>query len=215
MRTTRGAGHSVVGIVIVAAWLFGAGTAAAQRSVEAIANDTSPDRQKMLEDGARREKTILLYTTGTQIKPIIDRFEQKYPYIKVELARSSSADTARKVVEEYRAGFENVDMFELGSHGLIVPRDENILQPFQSPEMAAYKTDSIEPKRHWAIVRESYTGIGYNNKLLSADKAPKSYQELLEPQWQNRLSMSSMSTTAVNWVGALAIVHGADFVRKL
>src|SRR5215208_5436165 len=108
-------------------------TQAQPTGTEAIANYAGADRQTVLEAGARREGTILLYTTGTQIKPLLDRFEQKYPYVKVDLARASSADTARKVVEEYRAGYEKVDAFELASRGLIVPRDENILQPFQSP----------------------------------------------------------------------------------
>ncbi len=144
------------------------------------------DRQKMLEEGARREGSLLLYTTGTQIKPLLDRFEQKYPYVKVELARASSADTARKVIEEYRAGFEKVDAFELASHGLVVPRDENILQPFRSPELAAFAPDAVEPRRHWVVVRESYTGIGFNTKLLPADKAPKTYLDLLDPQWKGQ-----------------------------
>jgi iron(III) transport system substrate-binding protein len=182
---------------------------------EAIANYAGADRQAMLEIGARREGTVLVYTTGTQIKPLLDRFEQKYPYLKVELARASSADTARKVLEEYRAGYEKVDAFELASHGLILPRDENILQPFRSPELAAYNPDAVEPKRHWVMVRESYTGIGFNTKLLPSDKAPKSYQALLDPQWKGRMAISGLSTTAVNWVGTMIVVHGVDFVRKL
>src|SRR5215468_8916267 len=151
----------------------GADLHAQPSSVEAIANYTGPDRQTILEQGARREGSLLLYTTGTQIKPLIDRFEQKYPYLRVELARASSADTARKVIEEYRAGFEKVDAFELAAHGLVVPRDEGVLAPFQSPELGVFNPDAVEQKRHWVVVRESYTGIGFNTKLIAADKAPK------------------------------------------
>src|SRR6266576_3627526 len=118
----------------------------AQLGVEAIASYAGLDRQTILEQGARREGSLLLYTTGTQIKPLVDRFGQKYPYVKVELARASSADTARKVIEEYRAGFEKVDAFELASQVLVVPRDENILMPFRSPEFEAFVPDAIEPK---------------------------------------------------------------------
>jgi iron(III) transport system substrate-binding protein len=207
--------HSCIAPFVGLAIASVASTAHAQpSSVEAIANYTGADRQKVLEEGARKEGGLLVYTTGTQIKPLLDRFEQKYPYVKVELARASSADTARKVLEEYRAGFEKVDAFELASHGLVVPRDENILQPFTSPELAAFVPDAIEPKRHWVVVRESYTGIGYNTKLLSADKAPKTYADLVDPQWRGRMAISGVSTTAVNWVGTMIIVHGADFVRK-
>src|SRR6266571_5438904 len=125
----------------------------AQLGVEAIANYAGLDRQMILEQGARREGSLLLYTTGTQIKPLLDRFEKKYPYVKVELARASSADTARKVLEEYQAGFEKVDAFELATHGLVLPRDEAILQPFQSPQSAAYAPEAIESRRHWVVVR--------------------------------------------------------------
>ena len=51
--------------------------------------------------------------------------------------------------------------------------------------------------------------------MLAADKAPKTYQALLDPQWKGRMAISGVSTTAVNWVGTMLIVHGLDFVRKL
>src|SRR5712671_7966622 len=187
----------------------------AQLGVEAIASYAGLDRQTILEQGARREGSLLLYTTGTQIKPLVDRFEQKYSYVKVELARASSADTARKVIEEYRAGFEKVDAFELASHGLVVPRDEGILQPFRSPELAAFSPDAVEPARHWVVVRESYTGIGFNTKLIPPERAPKSYLGLLDAQWRGKMAISGVSTTAVNWVGTMLIAHGPEFVRKL
>src|SRR5262245_31028868 len=73
--------------LILCAGLLGIGQVNAQPSgVEAVANYAGPDRQRMLEDGARREGSLLLYTTGTQIKPLLDRFEEKYPFVRVELA---------------------------------------------------------------------------------------------------------------------------------
>src|SRR5262249_8343671 len=139
-----------------------AGSASAQPAgVEAIANYVGADRQQVLEAGARREGSLLLYTTGTQIKPLLDRFQQKYPYVKIELVRAGPTDVARRVIEEYQAGFEKVDTFELSTNGLIPPRDAQILQPFGSPELAAFPGDVMEPNRHWVVVRESYLGIGF------------------------------------------------------
>jgi len=206
---------AVFGLAALAALLTAAAAHAQPSGVEAIANYAGPDRQTILEQGARREGSLLLYTTGTQLKPLIDRFEQKYPYLRVELARASSADTARKVIEEYRAGFEKVDAFELASHGLVVPRDEGILQPFRSPEQGAFAAEAVEPGRHWVVVRESYTGIGFNTKLLPSERAPKTYLALLDAQWRGRMAISGVSTTAVNWVGTMLIAQGPDFVRKL
>ena len=206
---------SLLSAVVAAGLVLIAEASAQPASVEAIANYAGADRQKILEEGARREGAILVYTTGTQIKPLLDRFEQKYPGVKIELVRASSADTARKVVEEYRAGYHKVDMFELATHGLVVPRDENILQPFASPELAAFDPDAVESKRQWVVVRESYTGIGFNSKLLPTDQAPTTYQDLLDPKWKGKMALSGVSTTAVNWVGTMVIAKGEAFVRKL
>src|ERR1700704_5233438 len=130
--------------MVALACALGIGQANGQpANVEAVANYAGADRQKVLEDGARREGGLLLYTTGTQIKPLLDRFEQKYPYLKLEQVRAGPTDVARKVLEEYQAGFEKVDAFELSSNGLIVPRDENVLQAFQSPELAAFAPDAV------------------------------------------------------------------------
>jgi iron(III) transport system substrate-binding protein len=183
--------------VALAAWPL---TAAAQSSnaVDAIANYAGGDRQAMLEAGARRERGLLLYTTGTQIEPLIKGFERKYPFVKVTVQRGTQAD-----------------MFELSSEGLILIRDANILQPFRSPEAAAFDAAAIEPARHWVVVRESYTGIGSNTKAIPPARAPKLYDDLLAPEWRGRMAMSGSISTASNFVGTLVLTRGEDFVRRL
>jgi iron(III) transport system substrate-binding protein len=185
------------------------------RTVAQIANLTGPDRQKILEDGARKEGALLIYTTGTQIQPVIDRFKQKYPYLRVELARAPSDGVASKVVEEYAAGVHLADAFELAAHGLLVPRDLGVLQPFTSPEAANYELAAIEAGHHWISVREGYTGIGFNTQKIAPADAPKTYLDLLDPKWKGRMAISSDGVTAANWVGTMIIAHGIEFVRKL
>jgi iron(III) transport system substrate-binding protein len=184
-------------------------------AVGAIANYSGGDRQAMLETGARRERGLLLYTTGTQIEPLIEAFERKYPFLKVTVQRGTQADIARRALEEYRVGYRKLDMFELSSEGLILIRDANILQPFRSPEAAAFDAAAIEPARHWVVVRESYTGIGFNSKAIPPARAPKNYRDLLAPEWRGRMAMSGSVSTASNFVGALLLTVGADFVRRL
>ena len=200
-------------IAALAAWPVAA--AGQPRTVAEIANYSGADRQKLLEDGARTEGTLLIYTTGTQIQPLIDRFKQKYPFLRVELARAGSVDVAGKVVEEYSAGVYLADAFELAAHGLLFARDLGVLQPFTSPEAVNYEPSAIERGRHWISVREGYTGIGFNTQQISPAEAPKTYQDLLDPKWKGRMAISSLTTTAANWVGTMLINYGIDFVRKL
>ena len=184
-------------------------------AVDAIANYSGADRQAMLEAGAKRERGLLLYTTGTQIEPLIRGFERKYPFLKVTVQRGTQTDIARRAMEEYRAGYRKIDMFELSSEGLILIRDSNILQPFRSPQAAAFDSAAIETGRHWVVVRESYTGIGSNTNAIPPDLGPKSYEDLLAPEWRGRMAMSGSLSTASNFVATLVLTKGEDFVRRL
>jgi iron(III) transport system substrate-binding protein len=183
--------------------------------VAAIANYSGGDRREMLEAGAKRERGLLLYTTGTQIEPLIQGFERKYPYLKVTVQRGTQADIARRAIQEYRVGVQKLDMFELSSQGLNLIRGANILEPFFSPEAAAFDAAAIEPARRWVVVRESFTGIGFNTKLIAPERAPKSYDDLLAPEWRGRMAMSGSISTASNFVATLVLTKGEHFVRRL
>ena len=211
----RFASCALSGLALAAALACGTSLAQAEpKTVAEIAAYTGADRQKVLEDGARREGALTIYSTGTQIQPLIERFAKKYPFIKVEMPRNSSSDAARLVFEEYSAGVYQVDAFELSSYGLVPMRAQGFLQPFSSPEAANYVASAIEPNHNWISVREGYTGIGYNPKIISPDEAPKTYQDLLDPKWKGRMAISSLVSTAANWVGTMLISYGEDFVRK-
>jgi len=193
-----------------------AGSAAAEpRSVADIADYKGADRQQILEEGARHEGALMLYTTGTQLQPLIDRFMQKYPFIHIEMPRGAAEDIARQALEEYTAGVHLVDVYELNSPALIIPRDQGLLQPFSTPESADHSPESIEPGRYWIVARESYLGIGYNTNIISPQDAPKTYRDLLDPKWKGKMAMSASNGTSANWIGALIAGEGIDYVRRL
>jgi iron(III) transport system substrate-binding protein len=188
---------------------------AAPTTVAEVATYMGPDREQMLEAGARREGALMLYATGTQIQPLLDRFMQKYPYIKVSMPRASALDVTRKVIEEYGAGVYLVDAYELSSYGLVVEREQGLLQPFTSPELADYDASAIEGGHHWVSARESYLGIGYNTQKIGPEAAPKTYADLLAPKWKGKMAVSGSLSTTANLVGAMLLSLGGDYVRKL
>jgi iron(III) transport system substrate-binding protein len=188
---------------------------AAPATVKEIANYAGGDRQQVLEAGARREGRLTIYTTGTQIQPLIDRFRQKYPFLRIQMPRASSVEVAVKVTQEYAAGVFLVDAFELNADGLVLPRDQGVLQPFASPEADNFEPNAIEAGHHWISVRESYTGIGFNTTKIPTSQAPRTYEDLLDPKWKGKMAVSATTGTAGNWVGAMVVTRGADFVRKL
>ncbi len=199
-----------------AAGLAGASPAlAAPQTVAEIALYKGADRQAVLEAGAKKEGRLLLYTTGTQIKPILDKFTQKYPFIRLDLQRGDNADTARRIMEEYNAGLYQADGFELASEGLVLPREQGILQPFWSPEEENYDPASIDKEKRWISVRESYGGIGYNTDIIPPAQAPKTWADLADPKFKGKLGISGSPSVTAHWTAIMVQEYGMDILKKM
>jgi hypothetical protein len=66
-------------------------------TVDEVALLKGPDRQKVLEEGAKKEGKILWYSTlivNQTLRPIKEAFEKKYPFVQVEYYRAD-CDSAR------------------------------------------------------------------------------------------------------------------------
>jgi iron(III) transport system substrate-binding protein len=195
--------------------LVGPAMAAAPQTVEEIANYTGADRAQLFEAGARKEGHLMLYTTGTQTDPIIDSFRARVPYIRIEVFRAGSADVTRRMIEEYKASKYIVDAINLNTGGLHPMLAENMLQPYISPEMAAFKAQAIEPGRHWVLDYESYVNLAYNTKEVAAADVPKTYDDLLDAKWKGKMALSNRGGTLEHWIGGVVLTKGEDFVRQL
>lgn len=204
---------AALGLVACAAWAVSPSANAA--TVEEIANYKGADRQAFLEAGAKKEGALLLYAVATQLQPIMDRFREKYPYIRLDIGRDDSANVARRIVEEDKAGRYEADGFELTSVGLLVIRQAGLLQPFYSPQMEAIDKVSIEQGRNWVSARESYGGLGYNSKMIPPAEAPKTWEDLLKPQYKGKMGVTGSASNAGNWIGVLYLTYGEDFLRRL
>lgn len=202
------------GLLAIAILAFASNAAlAAPRTVAEIALYEGADRQAVLEAGAKKEGTVLIYTTGTQTQPVFDAFAKKYPFLRVEVFRGDTSDITRRVMEEYKAAKHVVDSIDLNTGGLHLMRDSGHLQPYYSPELAKIKPEAIEPKKHWAFVYESYVSMGYNTKAVSEAEAPKTLDDLLDPKWKGKMAVPG-TTTLPNWVGAVVMERGEQFLSR-
>jgi iron(III) transport system substrate-binding protein len=193
--------------------LFGAAAGAA--TTEEVYNYKGKDRQAFLEAGAKKEGTMLLYAVATQLEPIMKRFQEKYPFVRLELGRADSADVARRIIEEAKAGVFKADGFELTGGGLLTIRSEGLLAPFYTPEMEAIDDRSIQQERLWVSARESYGGIGYNSQSIPDAEAPKVWQDLINPKYKGKMGVTGSPSNAGNWAGVLLLNYGEDFFKKL
>ena len=117
---------SVVVFVAIAIQLACSARPAAGAQVEQIALIQGAERQKILEQGARKEGKLTWYGTlivDQLMRPVKAAFEKEYPFIQVDFFRGNSERIAQKVIEEYQGRRYDVDVVDGTISPTVVKRD--------------------------------------------------------------------------------------------
>jgi iron(III) transport system substrate-binding protein len=186
------------GAVPIAALLLiiRAGPVLAQ-SVENILTYKGPDRVQRLIDGARKEGQVVIYSAlivNQAMRPIAEKFGKKYPFVKLSYWRADSEDITAKLAAEVRANNVVADVFEgtgVGEQAV----EARLALPYYTPAIEAFPVEYRDPAGMWTPTRLSYYSIAYNTRLVPADKVPKSYEDLLDPQWKGKMAWRIGSAT--------------------
>jgi ABC-type Fe3+ transport system substrate-binding protein len=147
-------------------------------------------RQQFLENGAQREGRLMLYSSlipNLGLKAIVDGFKKKYPFIAIESWRGTEVNIAQKTLSELRAGSPLGDLLE-GSELAPLFIRSGLLQKFSSPEIMKTPPEYRDKTGLTAATRFSYYGTAYNTKLVPPGGQPKSFADLLDPKWKDRLA---------------------------
>ena len=179
------------------------------------------DREQRLVDGARKEAQVTVYSSmivDQALRPLIDAFQTKYPFVKAQYVRDDPPQQLQKVMAESRAGRAVADVVE--STGLEVPiRAADIDQPFWSPQIEAYDARLRDPDNYWAPTRISYLGACYNTNLVKPGEAPKSFADYLDPKWKGKIAWSSTVAGALLFITGVRNFMGEDkafaYLQKL
>jgi ABC-type Fe3+ transport system substrate-binding protein len=163
---------------------------------EEVANLQGPERQKTLEEGARKEGKVTFYHTMIvdQVgQPIIDGFQKKYPFVKVESIRAAGQQLLQRIMLEQQARsiFADVVMADNVSSF----QNANVAAPFNSPLLAEMGEQNVGPGRIWVAQRNSWQGIAWNTSMVKDAEAPKTWEDLLDPKWKDKLTWSDSSET--------------------
>jgi iron(III) transport system substrate-binding protein len=59
--------------------------------------------------------------------------------------------------------------------------------------------------------------MAYNTEIVKADQAPKTWTDLLDPKWKNKLALTdaASSNSALHWYAAMRATYGKEFLQKL
>ena len=167
---------------------------------------------------AKQEGRVVFYTSWgpTDADYVVKAFEKKYPPIKVETVRSSSERTLTRLLSEHRASKFLGDVVAVSGIQSGILKEKGSLDKYRSREAANFPADWRDPDSYGVGLHQTIYVIGYNTKLVTADAAPKNYEDLLSPRWKGRLGWDSEEYYLF---GALMKAKGKDqgleFWRRL
>ncbi len=175
------------------------------------------DREQRLIEGAKKEGTLVLYSTTTvkDAAVITAAFEKKYG-IKATHWRAGQDKLVQRVIQESRAGRYEVDMIETDAAHMEMLHREQLLEEFDSPSFKHLPPVAFPKHRRYVASRFAFFVMAYNTKLVPPDQVPDSYGDLLDPKWKGKLCIEA---TDIEWfasvVKAMGEEKGLAYFRKL
>ncbi len=191
-------------------------------TVEEVALLKGAARQKVLEQGARKEGRLLWYGTlivDQLMRPVKAAFEKEYPFIQVEFFRGNSERVAQKVIEEYQARRYDVDVVD-GTVSPAIAKKAGFMQRFFSPYLAEYPVELKDPQGFWGVTNLYFMTLGYNTRMVKPNEVPKTWEDLLNPKWRGEIIWSTSRGSGApvfigNVLAAMGQKAGVAYLEKL
>jgi iron(III) transport system substrate-binding protein len=157
-----------------------------------LATSSAPGRQQLLVEAAKKERSLLLYTTTPTeyVAHLVEPFEKRYG-IKVNIWRARSEAILKRVIAEAQGHKPIVDVVHSISPPMEALVREGLLMEVHSPHHAELVPGAVPRHRQWASTLQYVFVQAYNTAKVAKDELPKTYQDLLDPRWKGRLGIEA------------------------
>jgi iron(III) transport system substrate-binding protein len=174
--------------------LAGAGAVAASTVFASPLRAAAPPATAITPElvaAAKKEGKVIYYTSIDLplAEKIAKSFEAKFPGVAVRVERTGAERVFQRIGQEYSSNIHAVDVVNSSdaSH-LIVWKRDGLLAPFVPEDVAQhYPADHKDADGMFASFRVGLCIIAYNTSLVKPEDAPKSFADLLDPKWKNKI----------------------------
>jgi iron(III) transport system substrate-binding protein len=196
--------------------------APARGNVEGLLSDINKlpaeQRQKKLEEGARREGAFKFYgiSNAALLSAYTNGFMKKYPFVKAEFWRGSGNKLVFRTLTEHRTNQLDTDAVLVGTENVLTLKRAGIWARYHSPESQFFARDFTDKDGYWHADSLGIATIAFNNRLVKKEEAPRGYDDLLHPRWKGNLSIDLEPERALmGWLVAWGEQKTRNFVDGL
>ena len=142
-----------------------------------------------LYNAAKKEGTVIIWgpTDAIIYQRMQAYLDKQYPGIKIQHFESIPEPLVQRIIAESQAGKPApVDIIQSGSLRALRPLiDRDMLATFPGWEKD-FGLDAVYANQRFVGAYNLALPIAYNTKSVTAQEAPKSWEELAEPKWKSR-----------------------------
>jgi iron(III) transport system substrate-binding protein len=180
---------------------------------------TAQDAKLVAE--AKKEGKVVIYGSMEQdiFEGVRQSFEKKFA-IPVEYWRASGAAVLERVITERRAGKAQFDVVLNNAGPMEIMLADGAFVNYPSPMAKNFPAEFVHPQLGPSY-RTGVVGIIYNKSILSPEKAPKTLEDLLKPEYKGKLAFAdpTRGAVALMWPASLYKLMGKDraddYLRRL
>jgi iron(III) transport system substrate-binding protein len=170
---------------------------------------------KLIAEAKKEGKVVVYGSMETNIFDDIQKSFEKKTGIPVEYWRASGAAVLERVVSEHKTGKQLYDVVINNAGPMEIMLKEGIFARYSSPLTKNFSPEFIHPQLGPSY-RTSVVGIIYNKNIISPEKAPKSLEDLLKPEFKGKLSFPDplRGAVATMWPASLYKLMGKEGADK-
>jgi iron(III) transport system substrate-binding protein len=135
----------------------------------------------------------------------------------VEYFRIGGVKLTERIEQEIKAKQVRASVMDISIPGLMSEwARKGMLMKYDSPEAARYPAD-LRLAGYWTPVNTLTLSIAYNADHIKPEEAPTKWEDLLDPKWKGKMTMSDAlySGAALHWFSALQSAFGKPFMERL
>lgn len=178
---------------------------------------TDKEDDAVVEEETAPSGKVVIYTARdeTVVTTIVDKFNEEYPDVEVEVLTMG----AQQILERVRGEKSNpqADFWWGGTQAaLMVAADEDLLEPFKPSFDSVIKAEHKDPQNRWYGEMLLPEVIMINSDVLAVEDAPQDWDELLDEEWKDKIVIRGVlaSGTMRTIYSSMIFRQGADTPEK-
>ncbi len=181
--------------------------ASVEERLDQVNRMAEKSRTEALEKEARKEGELVWYAAmaSDRAGELIKGFESKYPFVKIRFQPGGAGRQLEQLLVEHRTKKQRADIINTRRSYVGVMAKAGAVARYRTPLRAALRDGFTDKEGFVNGIYAQPRVFLFNTRMVARDKAPQSFEDLLDPRWKDKLGMD---TTDYDWLASLIDYYG-------